>query len=199
MEIVVTGASGFIGSALVDALRHAGHGVRRLVRRTATASDERSWDPAAGRFDPAALAGAGRGGAPGRRGHRATTAGPTPYKKEILDSRVRSTTLLADALAAGAGPTVLLSGSRSATTATAATRSSTSPSVPAPASCRRCARRGRRRRPRLERRRARSSPAHRDRALGGGGRVRKQLPLFKVGLGGRDRQRTPVAELDHSR
>ena len=33
MDVVVTGSSGFIGSALVPALRAAGHDVRRLVRR----------------------------------------------------------------------------------------------------------------------------------------------------------------------
>jgi uncharacterized protein len=113
MHIAVTGSSGLIGSALVPLLRQHGHQVTRLVRRTADGGDI-SWDPAAGTLDPAALAGvdavvhlAGAG-----IGDRRWT---DAYKAEILSSRVRSTDTLAKAIAAaradGAGPTVLLSGS----------------------------------------------------------------------------------------
>lgn len=116
MKIVVTGSSGLIGSALVRVLQsedegHA-HEVLRLVRREASADDEISWDPAAGRgpelkrlrgVDAAInLAGAGLGD------HRWSDG----YKKEILDSRTSSTRLLAEALASlEPRPTVLLSGS----------------------------------------------------------------------------------------
>lgn len=58
MKIVVAGASGLIGSALVPALRGAGHEVRRLVRRTAAAPDEIAWDPAAGTIEASLMAGA---------------------------------------------------------------------------------------------------------------------------------------------
>ena len=116
MKIVITGSSGLIGSALVRVLRsedegHA-HEVLRLVRREASADDEISWDPAAGRgpdlerlhgVDAAInLAGAGLGD------HRWSDG----YKKEILESRTSSTRLLAEALASlDPKPTVLLSGS----------------------------------------------------------------------------------------
>jgi uncharacterized protein (TIGR01777 family) len=55
MRVVVAGSSGLIGTALVAALRQAGHGVIRLVRRRPAAIDERRWDPPAGRLDDGAL------------------------------------------------------------------------------------------------------------------------------------------------
>ncbi len=111
MNIAVTGATGLIGSALVPALRRDGHTVRVLVRRPPRDNFEISWDPGAGMLDPAALtgldavvhlAGVGVGD------HRWTDS----YKRQILDSRVAGTTLLADALAGLDGPPrVLLSAS----------------------------------------------------------------------------------------
>ena len=55
MHVVVAGASGLIGSALVDALRARGDEVTRLVRREPTSADERQWDPSEGALDPAHL------------------------------------------------------------------------------------------------------------------------------------------------
>jgi len=97
MRIAVTGSSGLIGSALVPHLRAAGHEVQRVVRRTAAAADEITWDPAKGTIDLAALngvdgvvhlAGAGVGD------HRWTD----DYKREILDSRVDSTNTIVRAM-----------------------------------------------------------------------------------------------------
>jgi hypothetical protein len=51
VRVLVAGSSGLIGTALVAHLRHAGHEVLRLVRRTPAAPDERGWDPPAGRID----------------------------------------------------------------------------------------------------------------------------------------------------
>jgi len=51
MKIVVAGASGLVGTALVAALRSDGHVVHRLVRRAANAADEIAWDPARGEID----------------------------------------------------------------------------------------------------------------------------------------------------
>jgi uncharacterized protein len=48
MNILITGASGFLGSALVASLRGAGVGIVRAVRRPATAPDEARWDPVTG-------------------------------------------------------------------------------------------------------------------------------------------------------
>jgi uncharacterized protein (TIGR01777 family) len=111
MRIAITGASGLIGSALVPHLRSEGHEVFRLVRRSATAPDEISWDPASGTVDLKALqgvegvihlAGAGVGD------HRWSDA----YKKEILDSRVNGTNTIVRALTQlDSKPRVLVSGS----------------------------------------------------------------------------------------
>jgi uncharacterized protein (TIGR01777 family) len=96
--VVIAGASGLIGRALVRHLRRRGDGVRRLVRRAPTARDEVFWDPDAGRLDPAALDGVDAlvnvGGA-GVGDHRWTAA----YKAEIRRSRVDATALLAAAAA----------------------------------------------------------------------------------------------------
>lgn len=58
MRVVVSGASGLIGRALVDDLVRDGHEVVRLVRREAAAPDEVRWDPLRHELDPTALAGA---------------------------------------------------------------------------------------------------------------------------------------------
>jgi uncharacterized protein (TIGR01777 family) len=51
MNVLVTGASGLIGSSLVDSLRGAGWGVVRAVRRPASAPDEARWDPLSGMIE----------------------------------------------------------------------------------------------------------------------------------------------------
>ncbi|MDQ1746522.1 MAG: hypothetical protein QOD07_785 [Frankiaceae bacterium] len=58
MRWVVSGASGFIGTALVRALRADGEDVVTLVRRAPTAEHQRQWEPARHEIDPAALDGA---------------------------------------------------------------------------------------------------------------------------------------------
>ncbi|GAA3387358.1 TIGR01777 family oxidoreductase [Cryptosporangium minutisporangium] len=111
MRIVVSGASGLIGSALVDALRLDGHEVTRLVRREPTRPDEQRWDPAGGRLDPDVLSGAdavvhlaGAG-----VGDRRWTSG---YKATLIDSRVDGTTTIATAAArADKPPRTLISAS----------------------------------------------------------------------------------------
>jgi uncharacterized protein len=98
MKVVVSGASGLLGSALVPALRASGHDVVRLVRREPTAADEVPWDPAVGQLDPAQLSGVDAivnlSGA--NLGKRWTAA----RKREILESRVDTTALLASTAAA---------------------------------------------------------------------------------------------------
>lgn len=98
MKVVVSGASGFIGTALVATLEGQGCTVVRLVRRVTAGDGEITWDPAAGRLEAADLAGAdavvhlaGESVAEGRW---------TPKKKSrIRESRVKGTRLLASALA----------------------------------------------------------------------------------------------------
>ena len=58
MKIVIAGASGLVGTALVPALRAAGHEVYRLVRRAARSSDEIAWSPAEGKMDEVRFSGA---------------------------------------------------------------------------------------------------------------------------------------------
>lgn len=98
MRVVVGGASGLIGSALVPHLRADGHEVVRLVRREPGGPDESRWDPTTGALDVAAL---GQVDAivnlSGEDiGQRWTEA----RKREILDSRVQATSLLARTAAA---------------------------------------------------------------------------------------------------
>lgn len=54
----MAGASGLLGTHMSAAFRSAGHDVVALVRRKPASGAEIRWDPAAGRLDPGALAGA---------------------------------------------------------------------------------------------------------------------------------------------
>ncbi|NYF54394.1 TIGR01777 family oxidoreductase [Micromonospora purpureochromogenes] len=113
MRILMAGASGFLGTRLVDRLTADGHQVTRLVRRPPRTPDERQWNPSAAQLDPAVvaaadavvnLAGAGVGD---KRWN-------DDYKKLIRSSRVDTTTTLAIAIAglpAADRPTVLLNSS----------------------------------------------------------------------------------------
>lgn len=110
MRVIISGASGLIGTALCTALRADGHEVATLVRRPA-GEGEIHWDPANGVLAADALDGADAvvhlAGA-GIGDKRWTDE----YKQEILQSRIRSTTLLAETIAASEHrPGVLLSGS----------------------------------------------------------------------------------------
>ena len=111
MKVAVTGSHGLIGSALVAQCEREGHDVIRLVRGAPQGPGEVRWDPEAGTVDGPALEGvdavvnlAGEGVAEKRW---------TPAQKaRIRDSRVRGTTALAEALAALASkPAVLVNGS----------------------------------------------------------------------------------------
>lgn len=99
MRIVVGGASGLIGSALVPALRTDGHEVIRLVRREPSAEDEVRWSPQAGIVDTGRLgvvdAGINLAGA-GVGDQRWTAA----YRRTLRSSRVTTTRTMAETLAA---------------------------------------------------------------------------------------------------
>lgn len=110
MKIVVSGSSGLIGTQLVAKLSQSGHEVIRLVRRSPKAG-EIQWNPKSGMLDASALEGtdavihlSGAG-----IGDKRWTNG---YRKEILDSRTATTALLAKTIASlSRKPSVFLSGS----------------------------------------------------------------------------------------
>ena len=113
MRILIAGASGFLGTRLVERLHGDGHDVTRLVRRSARRADEAAWNPSGGQLDPALvasadvvinLAGAGVG-------DKRWSAG---YKNLIRASRVDTASTLARAishLAQADRPRALLQGS----------------------------------------------------------------------------------------
>lgn len=110
MNVLISGASGLIGTRLGAHLERLGHQVTRLVRRPPSAN-EVSWNPASGQLNPADIDGVDAivhlSGA-GIADKRWTNS----YKKEILESRVLSTTLLAQTIASLKNkPSVFLSGS----------------------------------------------------------------------------------------
>jgi uncharacterized protein len=103
MLVAVTGSTGLIGTALVRRLEAEGHQVLRFTRSRPSGPNESRWDPMAGRIDADALASAdavvhlaGRGIGDGFRWTR-------KVKDEILQSRVRGTRLLAETMAGAAG------------------------------------------------------------------------------------------------
>lgn len=94
MKILVSGASGLIGSALIPELEAAGHTVRRLVRREQSSSLEVPWrtdnlHPAAVEPFDAVVHLAGR---------NVGTRWTAKTKQEIRESRVQGTKTIADAV-----------------------------------------------------------------------------------------------------
>lgn len=108
MKVVVTGASGLLGPALIASLRADDHEVVRLVRREPAGADEARWDPAGGTVDSGAirgadavvhLAGVGLGDRPWTPAHR----------RAVMDSRVQGTGTIARAVAEHGVPTLVSS------------------------------------------------------------------------------------------
>jgi uncharacterized protein (TIGR01777 family) len=99
LRVLVSGAGGLVGSALVPFLTTGGHRVTRLTRgRPRPGEDAVYWDPQAGGVDAGALEGldavvhlAGEG--------IASSRWTAAKKAKIRDSRVRGTRLLCEALA----------------------------------------------------------------------------------------------------
>jgi uncharacterized protein (TIGR01777 family) len=99
MKVLVTGASGMVGTQLLQAVREAGHAPFRLLRSRPSPGDrDPTWDPAAGQLDAAALEGfdvvvhlSGESIGASRWSRE--------RKKRIRDSRVDSTRLLSGTLA----------------------------------------------------------------------------------------------------
>jgi uncharacterized protein (TIGR01777 family) len=103
MNILISGATGLVGSALIPALESAGHTVRRLVRvRPQAGSPDVHWDPM-GSFDPV-------GGIEGfdavvhLAGESVVGRWNRNKKARILNSRVQGTMTLASAAARSKQP-----------------------------------------------------------------------------------------------
>jgi uncharacterized protein len=99
MLVAVTGASGLIGTALVERLRAAGHQVVRLTRSRPSAPDQVRWDPAAGELDPDALAKADAVVHLAARGIGDRLRWTAATKRDILQTRVQGTGLVARTMA----------------------------------------------------------------------------------------------------
>lgn len=110
-RIVVSGATGLIGSALCQFLTAGGHRVDRLVRRPPPpGTTDIPWDPARGALDPAALEGADA--VVHLAGESVAGRWTIAKKRAILESRTASTRLLAETLAKlSRKPRVLVSAS----------------------------------------------------------------------------------------
>ncbi|MDA8020224.1 MAG: TIGR01777 family oxidoreductase [Thermoanaerobaculia bacterium] len=115
MRVAVSGASGLVGSALLDSLRRDGHEAIPMIRagseNSADTAEGFAWDVEEGRLDPEDLRGldaivhlAGENIASGRWSEA--------RKQRIRNSRVRGTRLIAESLAAlGEPPPVFVSAS----------------------------------------------------------------------------------------
>ncbi|HSV38922.1 MAG TPA: TIGR01777 family oxidoreductase [Nocardioidaceae bacterium] len=106
MKFVIAGASGFLGTAWAEHLEKQGHEVTRLVRRPA-GRGESTWDPYSGKLDRdlveqadvvANLAGANLAHFPFN----------AKYQKVFRDSRLVTTRVLAEAIAASANKPAFL-------------------------------------------------------------------------------------------
>lgn len=105
MNILVSGSTGLVGTALISALTATGHEVVRLVRSKSRSPSKEliGWNPEAGDIDAAGLEGldavvhlAGEPIASGRWN--------AAKKARIRDSRIQGTKLLCDAIARAAKP-----------------------------------------------------------------------------------------------
>jgi uncharacterized protein (TIGR01777 family) len=109
--VVITGATGMIGSALVARLRARGHTVRRLVRSMRDAQPgDMQWNPMSATLDERVLDGCDAiinlAGAP------IAQRWTEQHKRDIRDSRVSGTSLIARAVSSMAvKPKVVLNGS----------------------------------------------------------------------------------------
>jgi uncharacterized protein (TIGR01777 family) len=112
MLVAVTGASGLIGTALTRGLREEGHRVLALTRSRPTGPGQAYWDPAAGELDAGAIAEADAVVHLAGKSIGDQLRWTARTKREILETRVKGTGLVAGTMAAlaqsGRGPRVLV-------------------------------------------------------------------------------------------
>lgn len=110
MRVLVSGASGLIGSALVSSLEDQGHSVVRLVRRAPRDPNESFWDPARGEIDVRRLDNCAA--VVHLAGENVAGRWNEAKMLRILDSRVKGTRLLAESMGRiGGRPKVFVSAS----------------------------------------------------------------------------------------
>jgi uncharacterized protein len=114
--ILISGASGFIGSNITKALAAEGHRVVRLARkrssRSPNAKEPIIWDPEAGRIDRESLGRLQPDAVINLAGEPIAQRWTPHRRRRIRESRVRGTTALSEALAAmPTKPKVFISGS----------------------------------------------------------------------------------------
>jgi len=109
MLVAVTGASGLIGTAVVRRLQAEGYQVLRLTRSRPSGPDQVQWDPMAGRLDPDALAEADAVVHLAARNIGDRLRWTAATKRDILQTRVEGTGLVAGTMAGlSLGPRVLV-------------------------------------------------------------------------------------------
>jgi NAD dependent epimerase/dehydratase family enzyme len=97
MRVLISGATGSIGSALIPALEADGHRVTRLTRLSRS-QDDIYWDPSAGEIDTARLG--GHDAVVHLAGETLTEVPWTSEKKaRIMNSRAEGTRLLSESIA----------------------------------------------------------------------------------------------------
>ena len=111
MLVAVTGASGLIGSAQTRRLRAEGQQVRRLTRTRPIAPHQVQWDPTAGRLDADALAKADAVVHLAAKNLGERLRWNARVKRELLESRVEGTALVARTMVDLAGVPGTLKGS----------------------------------------------------------------------------------------
>ncbi len=111
--VLVSGAGGVIGSRLVPFLTTGGHRVVKLVRRQPKNEDEVFWAPAAGKIDFEGIEAARPDAVIHLAGENIGQGRWTPAKKKVIvDSRVNGTSLIATTMAKlSSRPQTLLSAS----------------------------------------------------------------------------------------
>jgi uncharacterized protein (TIGR01777 family) len=97
LDVLVSGPTGLIGSALIPALEERGHRVRRLTRSGGSAENTVWWDPSAGEIDTGRLDGVDA--VVHLAGESIVGRWTRAKKARIRESRVRGTRLLAETLA----------------------------------------------------------------------------------------------------
>jgi uncharacterized protein (TIGR01777 family) len=109
VKVLLAGASGFLGTHLREALTARQHSVTSLVRGAARGPDQSTWDPYGGALDRALVEGAdvvvNLAGSP-------TLGNPHSEKwaRELRESRVTTTRVLAEAIAASERRPAFLAG-----------------------------------------------------------------------------------------